>query len=121
MNLEYNIEEGMKLVDFKEFAINYSDWYNIFSVIHIRERIATIDGIKIYIYPNEYRSQHKLPHLHARYNDKEVVARIDTGDFIRGNIDKNKHKILKKWINEHQNLIKEKWDELNKGIFIPVI
>lgn len=119
--MENNKEKEMKQIDFREFTINYSDWYNIFSVIHIRKRIATIDEIKIYIYPNESTSQHKLPHLHAIYNDKEVVARIDTGDFIRGNIDKNKHKILKKWISEHQDLIKEKWEELNNGIIIPVV
>lgn len=114
------IKDNEVVIDFKEAYTNYNDWYSIFSILHIIKRIETINGIKIYIYADEDRGKHKLPHIHAKYNDKEVVARIDNGDFIEGTIDKNKQKILKNWIMNHQDLIKEKWNELNSGIIIPI-
>ncbi len=104
-----------------EIIENFSVWYEIFSVIHTRKRLDTINGIKIYIYPNESKGKHKLPHLHAEYNEKKVVVRIDNGEIIEGNIDKNKQRVLKKWIKENQELIIKNWNELNEGIFLPIL
>ncbi len=45
--------------------------------------------------------QHKLPHLHANYN--EYIAIFDFyGNMIDGEIPNNKRKIIQAWIEIHQ-------------------
>ena len=114
-----NLEE--KFVPIGIAHTDYKEWYNVFSIIYKREEIARIDGIKIRIFPGEDRGKHNYPHLHAVYSGENVVVRIDNGEIIEGNIPKNKMKLVTLWVNEHKDLIRNKWNELNDGIKLPVI
>lgn len=38
--------------------------------------------------------QHKLPHIHVKYQEDEVVVSIPKGDILEGNIPKPKMKLL---------------------------
>jgi hypothetical protein len=38
--------------------------------------------------------QHKLPHIHVKYQDDEVIVAIPEGDILEGSIPKAKMKLL---------------------------
>ena len=65
-----NLEE--KYVSKEELFNIYHEWYQIFNVLHIRERVHTLNSIKLYIY-SEDNSQHNNPHLHAYYQDQSII------------------------------------------------
>lgn len=53
--------------------------------------------------------QHKLPHIHVRYQDDEVIVSIPDGDILSGSIPKAKMKLLQAWIELHKDELIADW------------
>ena len=66
-------------------------WRIILDVICYRGRIGFDNGITFVIHPKE--QGHNKAHLHAKYNNSEVVIEIPTGIIITGNLPKDKNKL----------------------------
>ncbi len=113
-----DIEENY--VSKQELFTIYHEWYQIFNVIHIRNRVHTIESIKIYIY-SEDNSPHNSPHLHAYYQDKSIVIDLKELKIVKGNLPIPQQKKALKWVENHIDFLNLKWNELNSGIQIPVI
>ena len=71
--------------------------------------IEIIDGIKINIYPNE----HPPPHFHAIYSEYEAMIRIADLEIEKGNLPNNQYKKVKKWANNHQDILSNIFKQLN--------
>ena len=70
-------------------------------------------GIIVSMY-REVGSKHHIPHIHAEYQDNEVVVSLN-GEVLEGNIPKNKLKLLLAWIEIHQEELKANWKLLSEG------
>jgi hypothetical protein len=53
--------------------------------------------------------QHKLPHIHVRYGEKEGVYQIPDGNLIEGSLPLNKEKLLLAWIEIHRDALMADW------------
>ena len=91
-----------------------SEWMDIFDFVCRRVRVGESNGIEFIIHTKE--NGHNKPHLHARYQTKEVVLEIPTGVVLRGNLSSKKQKRASQWVIEHDAFLKEKWDELVDGV-----
>lgn len=54
--------------------------------------------------------QHKLPHVHAKYQEYEVVVEIPEGNVLDGNIPVAKMKLLQAWIEIHKDELMADWE-----------
>jgi hypothetical protein len=54
--------------------------------------------------------QHKLPHIHVKYGEKEAVYEIPNGELLEGSIPGNKEKLIKAWIEIHKEDLMANWD-----------
>lgn len=54
--------------------------------------------------------KHKLPHIHVRYQDNEVVVQIPEGIILDGNIPSPKMKLLQAWIELHKDELIANWE-----------
>lgn len=70
--------------------------------------ISMFYGIIIYMYFNDSK-QHKLPHIHVRYQDDEVIVVIPEGDVLDGSIPKAKMKLLLAWMEIHRDELMADW------------
>lgn len=102
-----------------ELYIAFREWEQIFEVIHYRGQVGFDNSIKYTIHTNE--QGHNQPHLHAKYQDKEIVISIGTCLGIAGNIHPKKNKQACDWVSNNQELLKDKWNELTNGIKIDVL
>jgi shikimate kinase len=66
-------------------------------------------GIIIYIYFNDNK-QHKLPHIHVRYQDDEVILEIPNGEVLEGKIPNSKMKLIQAWIEIHKDELMADWN-----------
>ena len=71
--------------------------------------ISMFYGIIIYMYFIDNK-QHKLPHIHVKYQEHEVIIAIPNGDIIEGSIPKAKMKLLKAWVEIHQDELIADWE-----------
>ena len=62
--------------------------------------ISAFYGIIIYMYFMDNK-QHKLPHIHVKYQEHEVVVSIPEGNVLEGSIPASKMKLLQAWIEIH--------------------
>ena len=85
----------------------YHEWYQIFNVIHIRDRVHTIDSIKLYIY-SEDNASHNNPHLHAYYQNKSIVVGLKDIKVIEGNLPIAQQKKALKWIENNIDFLNKK-------------
>jgi len=53
--------------------------------------------------------RHHLPHIHVRYQDKEAVFAIETGDLLEGILPGNKRKLIEAWIEIHKEELMADW------------
>ena len=53
--------------------------------------------------------QHKLPHIHVKYGELEAVYKIPDGDLLDGQLPVNKEKLIKAWIEIHQEDLMANW------------
>ncbi len=47
--------------------------------------------------------QHSVPHIHAKYQEYEVVVSIPEGDILEGSLPNPKMKLLQAWIEIHRD------------------
>jgi len=65
-------------------------------------------GIIIYMYYKD-NNQHNKPHIHAMYQDDEVIIEIPNGEVLEGKIPKPKMKLLTAWVELHQDELMADW------------
>lgn len=73
-------------------------------------------GIVFIIHPNE--QGHNKAHLHAKYQNNEVVIGIPDGEIISGNIPLSKQTRASIWVKENCDVLERYWNELTNGIKI---
>ena len=71
--------------------------------------ISMFYGIVVYLYYVDNK-QHNLPHIHANYQEHEVVVSIPDGDLLEGSLPKPKMKLLQAWIELHKDELVANWD-----------
>ena len=59
--------------------------------------ISMFYGIIVYMYFLDNK-QHKVPHIHAKYQEYESVVSIPDGEALEGTLPKPKMKLLQAWI-----------------------
>lgn len=96
----------------------FIEWESIFEVLHYRGRVGFENCITYVIHTNE--QGHNKPHLHAQYQDKEIVLEIPTGAVLAGNLPGKKAKAASEWVIANGDLLSQKWNTLTNGIKIPV-
>ena len=75
-------------------------WQGYFDVTEIRARVGNEWGIEFIIHTGE------------NGQDKEIVIEISTAKVLRGNLPKDKTKLATQWVIDHQEVMREKWNEL---------
>jgi hypothetical protein len=53
--------------------------------------------------------QHKLPHIHVKYQEDEVIVQIPDFDALEGSIPNSKMKLLQAWIELHKEELMADW------------
>jgi hypothetical protein len=53
--------------------------------------------------------QHNLPHIHVRYGELEGVYKISDGNLLEGFLPANKEKLVKAWIEIHNEELMANW------------
>lgn len=53
--------------------------------------------------------QHKLPHIHVKYAEKEAVYQIPEGTLLEGSIPSSKERLLLAWIEIHKEDLMADW------------
>jgi hypothetical protein len=71
--------------------------------------ISMFYGIIVYMYFMDNK-QHKLPHIHVKYQDDEVIVAISDGDILEGSIPNAKMKLLQAWIVLHKDELLADWE-----------
>lgn len=66
-------------------------------------------GIIVSMYFMDNR-QHKLPHIHAKYQGQEVVVSIPDGLVLDGELPPAKMKLLLAWIELHKDELMADWE-----------
>jgi hypothetical protein len=54
--------------------------------------------------------QHKLPHIHVKYQDQEAIFSIPDGELIDGELKSNKSKLVQAWIEIHKEELMADWE-----------
>ena len=65
-------------------------------------------GVIVYMYFMDNK-QHQMPHIHAKYQDNEVVVAIPNGEILEGSIPNSKMKLLQAWIELHKDELIANW------------
>lgn len=71
--------------------------------------ISMFYGIIVYMYFLDNR-QHRTPHIHAKYQEDEVVVAIPNGAVLEGAIPRARMKLLDAWIEIHKEELMANWD-----------
>lgn len=80
----------------------------VFLIMEIRERLATVRGIKFEVRSRE--QNHNIPHIHASYDKYEVSIAIPDGKILAGNLPKKQQRIAKEWVRVHTDELLGKWN-----------
>jgi hypothetical protein len=72
-------------------------------------RVDTINGIKIHLYNGE----HRPPHIHAQYNEFEILIVIETGQIYAGEMPNRQLKQVFDWLSGNADWALEVFYELN--------
>ena len=54
--------------------------------------------------------QHTIPHIHANYQDQNVVLSIPDGDILAGDFPPRKLKLVRAWIEIHHEDLLANWE-----------
>jgi hypothetical protein len=54
--------------------------------------------------------QHKMPHIHVKYQEFEVIVNFLSGEILEGEIPQNKMKLLQAWIELHKEELAADWE-----------
>ncbi|NLI77826.1 MAG: DUF4160 domain-containing protein [Candidatus Riflebacteria bacterium] len=59
--------------------------------------------------------RHKQPHLHARYQEHEIVIGLPDGETLEGSLPAPKLKLLAAWIELHKDELMADWELASRG------
>lgn len=79
--------------------------------------IDALFGISFHIYYFD-NQRHKLPHLHAKYGEYELVLAIEKIECLDGFLPQKQRKIAEKYILENQKNLMYMWNKAIKGEYI---
>ena len=71
--------------------------------------ISMFYGLIVYMYLIDNK-QHKLPHIHVKYQEHEVIVEIPDGEVLEGSIPNSKMKLLQAWIELHKDELIANWE-----------
>ena len=71
--------------------------------------ISMFYGIIVYMYFMDNK-QHNAPHIHAKYQEYEVIVSIPNGEVLEGGIPSAKMKLLQAWIELHKDELVADWE-----------
>ena len=54
--------------------------------------------------------QHNTPHIHVKYQGENAVFSIPDGELLAGKIKNSKSKLIKAWIEIHQEDLMANWE-----------
>ena len=69
-------------------------------------------GITFIIHTKE--QGHNLPHLHAKYQNSEIVLEIPSGKVLQGTLPPSKAKKACEWVKDNERLLVENWNALTE-------
>ena len=70
--------------------------------------ISMFYGVIVYLYFYDNK-EHKVPHIHATYQEHKCVFAIETGEIIAGEIPNNKSRLVQAWIEIHRDELMANW------------
>lgn len=76
--------------------------------------ISMFYGIIVYMYYLDTK-QHKLPHIHVKYQAMEAVISIPEGNILEGEMPNNKLKLIEAWVEIHKEELLANWELASKG------
>jgi hypothetical protein len=71
--------------------------------------ISMFCGLIVYMYFMDNK-QHKLPHIHVKCQDDEVIVQIPEGTILGGSIPGSKMKLLQAWVELHKDELVANWE-----------
>lgn len=71
--------------------------------------ISMFYGLIVYMYFMD-NQQHKLPHIHVKYQEDEVIVSVPDGEVLEGAIPNSKMKLLQAWIELHKDELIADWE-----------
>ena len=74
--------------------------------------IESFNGIKICL----YNGDHRPPHIHAMYNEFEVLVQIEDSVIYAGYLPKKQLKLVFEWLSENSDWALQVFYELNKEL-----
>ena len=74
--------------------------------------LDSFKGIKIHVYNGE----HRPPHIHADYNEFEVLIEIESGKIYAGNMPARQLKLVFDWLGGNSGWALQVFDELNSSL-----
>ncbi|OIN96947.1 MAG: hypothetical protein COS37_07780 [Anaerolineae bacterium CG03_land_8_20_14_0_80_58_20] len=76
--------------------------------------ISMFYGIIVSMYFFDNR-RHKMPHIHIKYQDDEVVISIPDGEVLEGEMKSKKLRLVQAWIEIHQDELMADWELASQG------
>ncbi len=76
--------------------------------------ISMFYGIIVSLYFFDTK-EHKAPHIHARYQDEEVVLGIPDGIILSGKLSPAKLKLVQAWVEIHRDELMADWQLAANG------
>ena len=76
--------------------------------------ISMFYGVLVYMYYFDNK-QHKMPHIHAKYQGEESVFSIETGEILEGNLRAAKVRLVQAWIEIHRDELLADWQLATSG------
>ena len=71
--------------------------------------ISMFYGLIVYMYFLDNK-QHKLPHIHVKYQSDKVILSIPDGAILEGSIPVSKMKLLQAWVELHKDELMADWE-----------
>jgi hypothetical protein len=71
--------------------------------------ISMFYGVIVLMYYFDNKKHH-LPHVHAQYGEEEAVISIPEGNVIEGSLQTAKLKLVRAWIEIHQDELMMDWE-----------
>ena len=62
----------------------------------------------------KYFNDHNPPHFHAKYSGYEALFTFD-GGIIEGGLPGRATKIVREWLNQHQDELEQNWKNAREG------
>ncbi|MFM2480125.1 DUF4160 domain-containing protein [Celerinatantimonas sp. YJH-8] len=76
--------------------------------------ISTLLGLTFYLYFFD-NQQHKLPHLHVKYGNYELIIAIETGECLEGYLPSKQRKRAEQHIAQHREAFLDMWHKAVNG------